>query len=80
MDGWWSAGVIATGASLLQGAILHFVGAPPRGDVGWSAGLIATGASLLRGALPLGSGGEGGVDVLQGGQGVVAAQGVQTQA
>ncbi len=51
----------------------------PRGDSSWFARVIATGASLLLIAL-LWSGGEGGVDVLQGGQGVVSAQGVQAQA
>jgi hypothetical protein len=48
-DGWWSAGLIATRASLLQITSLLSLWEPrPRGDGWWSARLIATRASLLQ--------------------------------
>ena len=54
------------------GGILHFVGAPPRGDCGWFAWVIAMGASLLQGRGRLGSLPE---PVAYGGQGDPGAEG-----
>ena len=50
-EGWWSANLFATRASILQGGCLLFVGARPRSDGWWSARVIATRASLLQGRL-----------------------------
>ena len=55
------------------------------GSAAFGAMVVVFGAYRDGGVAPtksaaLGSGDEGGVDVLQGGQGVVAAQGVQAQA
>jgi hypothetical protein len=50
-DLWWSARIFATGASLLQGACLYFVGAPPSGRWVVVREEFATGASLLQGGV-----------------------------